>query len=237
VADAALRDAISHRARSTRARVVTAPPSCPVQDDVRLPGRLFAALATEPPGSRTALQEALNALGGAVGGGCGVGGAPGQPATGAAANATELEAMLLHHAASESPAVRLAAAQWANRLFPRNHVASRYVCLLAAGDTKPEVREAGLIGLGLSPTQLPPGASPSAHRTAAADLGLPLPGDVVELLVTRHPSLAQPGEAGRWVEQISSETVQRDFQAAGMSGLMRCTLAVTQLGCYAVQEG
>lgn len=76
----------------------------------------------------------------------------------------------------------------------------RYVCLLAAGDAKPEVREAGLTGLGLSATQLPAdaAAAPSAYAAAVAGLGLPLPGAVVAYLVTQHRQLAQPGDLSRW---------------------------------------
>lgn len=35
--------------------------------------------------------------------------------------------------------VRLCAVQWANRLYPLKHHAARYICILAAGDTKLEV--------------------------------------------------------------------------------------------------
>jgi hypothetical protein len=75
----------------------------------------------------------------------------------------------------------------------------RYVCLLACGDAKPEVREAGLTGLGLSATQLPAdaAAAPSAYAAAVAALGLPLPGAVVGYLVQQHRALAQPGELSR----------------------------------------
>jgi proteasome component ECM29 len=33
-------------------------------------------------------------------------------------------------------AVRLAAVQWAVRLFPASHVPARWVCVLGAGDTR-----------------------------------------------------------------------------------------------------
>jgi hypothetical protein len=41
--------------------------------------------------------------------------------------------------------------QWFTRLFPPHHAASRYACVLAAGDPKPEIRDAGLRALGLAP--------------------------------------------------------------------------------------
>lgn len=40
-----------------------------LQDNTHLASRLFAALSVEPPGSRTALQEALGAMAGALAGG------------------------------------------------------------------------------------------------------------------------------------------------------------------------
>ena len=48
---------------------------------------------------------------------------------------------------SGQEAVRLAAAEWAVRLFAFGHVPARYVCALAAGDDKLGVREAGAAGL------------------------------------------------------------------------------------------
>ena len=59
----------------------------------------------------------------------------------------ELEALLLESVASQQEAAKLCAAQWASKLFPLSHVPSRYVCVIAAGDAKLEVREAGCAGL------------------------------------------------------------------------------------------
>ncbi len=65
---------------------------------------------------------------------------------------------------SGQEAVRLAAAQWAGRLWPFDHVPARYVCALAAGDDKLGVREAGAAGL------LPPKPALGAARAAPARL-------------------------------------------------------------------
>ena len=46
-----------------------------------------------------------------------------------------------------SSGVRFCSVQWAVRLFPFSDAAARYICMLAAADTKIEVREAGLNGL------------------------------------------------------------------------------------------
>ncbi len=58
-----------------------------------------------------------------------------------------MEALLQAAAASGDEAPRLAATQWAVRLFPFGHVPARYICVLAAGDAKLELREAGAAGL------------------------------------------------------------------------------------------
>ena len=71
---------------------------------------------------------------------------------------TELEELLLESVASEQEAAKLCAAQWASRLFPASHMPSRYVCVMAAGDTKLEVREAGSAGLRI-PASKSPGKS------------------------------------------------------------------------------
>ena len=71
---------------------------------------------------------------------------------------TELEELLLESVASEQEAAKLCAAQWASRLFPWTHVPSRYVCVMAAGDAKLEVREAGGAGL-RTPARHSPGKS------------------------------------------------------------------------------
>lgn len=68
---------------------------------------------------------------------------------------------------------------------------------MAAGDTKPEVRDVGLTGLGLHPSQVGPGLAPSAYRTAVQELGLPAPAEVVDHLIKRHKQLALNGDLSR----------------------------------------
>jgi hypothetical protein len=75
----------------------------------------------------------------------------------------------------------------------------RYVLLLAAGDTKPEVRDVALTGLGLHPALLPPGLPPSQYRAAVQGLGLPGPGEVISHLLGRHKQLGLNGDLSRWV--------------------------------------
>lgn len=62
-------------------------------------------------------------------------------------NAARIEQLLLGSITSPQEASRLCAVQWANRLFPFQHVPARYVCALAAGDVKLEIWEEGQAGL------------------------------------------------------------------------------------------
>ena len=58
-----------------------------------------------------------------------------------------IEGLLLHSIASPLEAPRLCAVQWARTLYPFDSPAARWICVLAAGDVKLEVREAGAKGL------------------------------------------------------------------------------------------
>ena len=60
----------------------------------------------------------------------------------------ELRALLLDAITTQtSPGVRYCGVQWATKLFPFSDPSARYICILAAGDKKIEVSEAGLDGL------------------------------------------------------------------------------------------
>ena len=76
--------------------------------------------------------------------------------------AARIEQLLLGSITSPQEASRLCAVQWANRLFPFHHVAARYICALAAGDVKLEIREEGQTGL--QPPKPPPGNPPSLQE-------------------------------------------------------------------------
>jgi len=99
--------------------------------------RLFTALAAEPDGVRAAAQEAVACVATAY---AGVSSA--DPTA-----AAELCSLLTQAVTAPAEAVRVCAAVWAGTLFPRSHVQSRWVCVLAAGDGRLAVREAGEAGL------------------------------------------------------------------------------------------
>ena len=77
--------------------------------------------------------------------------------------AARIEQLLLGSITSPQEASRLCAAQWANRLFPFEHVPARYICALAAGDIKLEIREEGQSGL--KPPKPQPGMFLAANST------------------------------------------------------------------------
>lgn len=60
----------------------------------------------------------------------------------------ELRSLLLDAVTTQtSPGVRYCGVQWANKLYPFSDASARYICVLAAGDKKVEVAEAGVNGL------------------------------------------------------------------------------------------
>ena len=114
--------------------------------------------------------------------------------------------------------MRLCAAQWLARLFPPQHAASRYGLCLAAGDAKPEIRDAGLRGLALAPGgggyggggggagggggldgSGAAGGGVPAGATAAAALAwlYPSPRALLAFVASRHPALAAPADPNR----------------------------------------
>lgn len=115
--------------------------------------RFFRALAEEPPGVRATVQEAVSCLGQSFKG-----------AQGEAAG--HICGLLLESVASSKDAVRSAAVQWASRLFPLNHIPTRYVLVVAAGDVKNEVREEALRGLGLHTAHATTATTMTADTTA-----------------------------------------------------------------------
>ena len=111
---------------------------------------------------------------------------------------------------------RLVAAQWARRLFPFDHVPARYLCVVAAGDPKPDVREEGRAGLrppnddddavakrrrghrAVAETEDP---DANANANADADEGSferspPSAAAMLAYLAAKHPEFAKPASLG-----------------------------------------
>lgn len=154
--------------------------------------RFFQALATEPPGVRAAVQESTTALAQAFRGAGGEAGAA-------------VQALLLRTVTSPEEAVRGAAVQWAVRLYPFAHAPARYICILAAGDVRYSIAEAGLAGLqppaprGGGGGTAPSPSSAAAGAEAACARGAenhPSLGTMLRYLCARHPALAVLVEEG-----------------------------------------
>lgn len=66
------------------------------------------------------------------------------------ADATTMESvkeLLLNSIVSDSSAVRLVAVSWSMRLFPFVNCLGRYICIVGAGDDRPEVQSEACLGL------------------------------------------------------------------------------------------
>ncbi|PRW21127.1 proteasome-associated ECM29-like protein isoform X1 [Chlorella sorokiniana] len=117
--------------------------------------RFFSALATEPAGVRAAVQEATASLAAAFRG-----------AQGDTAEA--LQQLLADSIAQQQPEpVRMAALQWAIKLFPFGHIPARYLCMLAAADPRFQISEAALEGLNPGKFAAAPGSGGSGSATGA----------------------------------------------------------------------
>ncbi|KAL5487417.1 hypothetical protein EMCRGX_G020012 [Ephydatia muelleri] len=103
--------------------------------DVKIVAKLFESLEKETVVDVTlAIQDCLNMLSGAYRGLRDSG-------------AVVMEALLLEKIASASSHARWAAARYASVVFPFSDTLSRYVCIMAVGDSKEDVKEEGRKGL------------------------------------------------------------------------------------------
>lgn len=102
--------------------------------DVALIQRLFQALCQEQSDTRLAVQEALSMM------------APSYKNADSTILAL-IEALILNYVQQETHQARLVAVQFANAVFPRTHIPSRYVCMLAVADIKDDVKEEAKKGL------------------------------------------------------------------------------------------
>jgi hypothetical protein len=173
--------------------------------------RVFGALASEPESVRASVQGAARALARAY---KGCGGGVAMAIEGLLLSSIDASASggsLLSSGAENSR--RLVAAQWARELFPFDHVPARYLCVVAAGDAKADVREEGRAGLRppgeeeeLSARRAPAGrlasdesASSLTERAetfsdakSATRNALPSATAVLAYLRTQHPELGKP---------------------------------------------
>ncbi|KAH0628380.1 hypothetical protein JD844_009459 [Phrynosoma platyrhinos] len=98
--------------------------------DLALVQQFFEALSKEEPDTRLAIQEALSMMVGAY---TSLEGAP----------RTLMEALVASNLIKPQVQVRQVAVKFASTVFPSDHIPSRYLLLLAAGDPKNEKESAG----------------------------------------------------------------------------------------------
>jgi proteasome component ECM29 len=153
--------------------------------DTNAAARLFAALASEPAGARAAVAEASGAL-------CAAYATASSPFL-----KDELLALVSAAAASPSDGVRAAAVRWARGLFPFASAPARYVCILAAGDAKLEVREEGVRGLAAVAPAPPPLVASAAAPPPPPDPAARHPPleAMLATLAGAHPRLARAAGA------------------------------------------
>ena len=176
--------------------------------------RVFGALASEPESVRASVQGAARALARAY---KGCGGGVAMAIEGLLLSSIDASAsggsLLSAKSSGAENSRRLVAAQWARELFPFDHVPARYLCVVAAGDAKADVREEGRAGLRppgeeeeLSARRAPAGrlasdasASSSMERAetfsdakSATRNALPSATAVLAYLRTQHPELGKP---------------------------------------------
>lgn len=107
------------------------------RDKVDMAVRLFDALKVEDQSLRLTIQEATNSLAIAY--------------KEAPVNILkDLERLLLENSQVEQGEVRFCALRWATSIFDSQHCPSRFICMLAAADSKLDIREMALDGLFLA---------------------------------------------------------------------------------------
>lgn len=113
----------------------------------------------------------------------------------------------------------MCAVQWAVKLFPLSHIISRYICVIAAGDLKLEVREAALKGLNLHPSQTQGLGSKAGTEQPPQ---YPTVDAMLAFVRDRHPRFADVADLNR-----SLQLPARSFQAL-ISFLAACKQAAAK---------
>ncbi|XP_019632493.1 PREDICTED: proteasome-associated protein ECM29 homolog [Branchiostoma belcheri] len=117
--------------------------------DIGMVQKFFDAVSKEDQDTRLAIQEALSLMATAY--------------RNLDDNSARLmEALILSNVEKPDAPARLAAVHYANTVFPSNHVPSRYVLLLACGDSKEEIHSEATKALKGSPQASSPGAQDEA---------------------------------------------------------------------------
>ncbi|XP_021604828.1 proteasome adapter and scaffold protein ECM29 isoform X2 [Manihot esculenta] len=144
------------------------------RDKIDMAVRLFDALKVEAQSLRFIIQEATSSLAVAY---------KGAPAT----VLMDLEALLLNNSQVEQNEVRFCAVRWATSLFDLQHCPSRFICMLAAADSRLDIREMALEGLF-------PVKDEGRLTTQNLDLNYPKLGNMLACIFKQQPKLLDSNE-------------------------------------------
>ncbi|CAG9462820.1 unnamed protein product [Pedinophyceae sp. YPF-701] len=147
--------------------------------DIRtdLPQKFFAALHTEPDGTRTGLQECLSLMAVAY--------------AGSPEAVDDLLPMLETAATSDLTAVAVSAQLWVGRIMPFKDPRARHINVMGAADRRPQLRDIVSQGLQIAAGGL---RKPGAGDPKAAGRGFPDPLQLVKYFHGKHPKLARAPE-------------------------------------------
>ncbi|XP_076089191.1 proteasome adapter and scaffold protein ECM29-like isoform X1 [Mytilus galloprovincialis] len=111
-----------------------------VKKDVALVQKFFDAMSKEDPETRLGVQESLSLMADAfkdIDPSC----------------QSLMEALIMQNIEQDQPQSRLMSVQYARTVFPSDHIPSRYILLLACGDTKEDVRVEAMKALHIAQTK------------------------------------------------------------------------------------
>ncbi|XP_061372568.1 uncharacterized protein LOC133315038 [Gastrolobium bilobum] len=140
------------------------------REKIDMAARIFHALKTESQSLRFVVQEATISLAAAY-------------KVAPLAVLQDLETLLLKNCQMEESEVRFCAVRWATSLFDFQHCPSRFICMLAAADSKLDIREMALEGLCLL-------------RNESQTVGLKYPklGMMLDYVIRQQPKILESTE-------------------------------------------
>ncbi|KAL3530047.1 hypothetical protein ACH5RR_009369 [Cinchona calisaya] len=146
------------------------------RDKMDMAVRLFDALRMEAQILRLVIQDATNSLALAY--------------KDAPSNVLKsLESLLLRNSQMEQSEVRFCAVRWATFLFDLQHCPSRFICMLAAADSKLDIRELALEGLF-------PGEDQRRTPIKECNIKYPKLADMLDYILEQQPAMLDSAGLG-----------------------------------------
>lgn len=156
------------------------------RDKIDMARRLFNALKLEAPSLRPVIQEATNSLSLAY-------------KDSSLTVLKSLEQLLFRNFQEEISELRFCAVRWATSLFDLQHCPSRFICMVAAADSRLDIREMALEGLFPGEDQ---------RKNVSKDLNLKYPklAAMVDFIVEQKPALLNSTPSQEMAILFPSET-------------------------------